>query len=197
MEILVVEEVLVNPHTWHSPNFASFNASLLSKTSYCQLIQTNKKRLRMQKTPKRGSQLKAWRLLKGHLNPSESEFFRWIQKMYSLLKGCLNPSEKFRFRWIQKMYSWPKGHLNPSESEFIQFQMDSKNVYLSKKVTWIHLTLKFLHGYRKEIFSFETTGKMLEGSTDHVFYWMITWIPYSFKCPDWFREKNMTHSIHL
>ena len=64
MEILGIEEVLVNPHTWHSPNFPSFNASLLSKTSYCQLIQNNKKRLRMQKPPKRGSQLKAWRLVK-------------------------------------------------------------------------------------------------------------------------------------
>ena len=72
-------------------------------------------------------------LLKGHLNPSESEFFRWIQKMYSLLKGCLNQSESEFFRWIQKMYSWPKGHLNPSESEFfrwIEKMYTNKYIYI-------------------------------------------------------------------
>ena len=36
--------------------------------------------------------------------PSESEFFRWIQKLYSWPKGHLNPSESEFFRWIEKMY---------------------------------------------------------------------------------------------
>ena len=50
--------------------------------------------------------------------PSESEFFRWIQKLVFLTK---RPSESEFFRWIQKLYSWPKGHLNPSESEFFRW----------------------------------------------------------------------------
>ena len=117
--------------------------------------------------------------------PSESEFFRWIQNLYSLLKGHLN----------------------------LNFSDGFRNCIPGRKAIWIHLNLNFSDGFEKMYIlvtrslesiwhwnSFIDTGKrfcllkprekMLEGSTDHVFYWMITWIPYSFKCPDWFREKT-------
>ena len=93
--------------------------------------------------------------------PSESEFFRWIRNLYSLLKGCLNPSESEFFRWIQKLYSWPKGHLNPSESEF--FGWIEKMYILVKGSLESIWHWKFFHGYRKEILSFETTGKHVGG----------------------------------
>ena len=143
-------------------------------------------------------------LRKGHLNPSknlfflkdseniirpsESEFFRWIQNLYSLLKGCLNPSESEFFRCIQKLYSWPKGHLNPSESEFFRW-IEKMYILVKRSLESIWHWNSFMDT-GKRFCLLKPREKMLEGSTDHVFYWMITWIPYSFKCPDWFREKT-------
>ena len=107
--------------------------------------------------------------------PSESEFFRWIQNLYSLKK---RPSESEFFRWI----------LNPSESEFFRW-IEKMYILVKRSLESIWHWNSFMDT-GKRFCLLKPREKMLEGSTDHVFYWMITWIPYSFKCPDWFREKT-------
>ena len=73
---------------------------------------------------------------KGHLNPSESEFFRWIQILYLIGKGHLNPSESEFFRWIQIMFFLLKGHLNPSESQSFQINIFKKVVQDYLNPSW-------------------------------------------------------------
>ena len=137
---------------------------------------------------------------KSHLNLNFSDGFRkcipyqkaiwiWIFQMDSeLVFLTKRPSESEFFRWIQKLYSWPKGHLNPSESEFFRW-IEKMYILVKRSLESIWHWNSFMDT-GKRFCLLKPREKMLEGSTDHVFYWMITWIPYSFKCPHWFREKT-------
>ena len=137
---------------------------------------------------------------KSHLNLNFSDGFRkcipyqkaiwiWIFQMDSeLVFLTKRPSESEFFRWIQKLYSWPKGHLNPSESEFSRW-IEKMYILVKRSLESIWHWNSFMDT-GKRFCLLKPREKMLEGSTDHVFYWMITWIPNSFKCPDWFREKT-------
>ena len=114
--------------------------------------------------------------------PSESEFFRWIQNLYSLLKSCLNPSE-FRFRWIQKLYSWPKGRLNPSESEFCR--------WIEKMYILVKRSLESIWHWN----SFMDTGKR-----DFVFWnhgnkcWRVRQIMFSI---EWSLESHIVSNVQI
>ena len=123
--------------------------------------------------------------------PSESEFFRWIQNLYSLLKGHLNLnfSDGFRNCIPGRKAIWI--HLN------LNFSDGLRKFYLSKKVTWIHLTLKFFHGYRKEILSFETTGKNVGGFDRSCFLLNDHLNPIHFQMSRLIQRKDMANSIHL
>ena len=127
---------------------------------------------------------------KSHLNLHFSNGFRkcipyqkaiwiWIFQMDSELVFLKKrPSESEFFRWI----------LNPSESEFFRW-IETMYILVKRSFESIWHWNSFMDT-GKRFCLLKPREKMLEGSTDHVFYWMITWIPYSFKCPDWFREKT-------
>ena len=72
--------------------------------------------------------------------PSESEFFQMDSENVFLTKRT---SESEFFRWIQNLYSLLKGHLN------LNFSDGFRNCIPGRKAIWIHLNLNFSDGLRK------------------------------------------------
>ena len=121
--------------------------------------------------------------------PSESIWiwiFQMDSDMYSLPKGCLNPSESDFFRWIQKMYSLLSIHPKLCESNL--FQNDWEKVHLTIKVHLMEYATRILKWIQKNTFSLlEPSKKIIKSSRDHIFVARSFEFHVISKYTDWFK----------